>query len=222
MKKLQTTFPRTLTCPLTAMFPPTMSTFPTFPETTIILDTLAYEPMTLPRTSRDWTPEAMIPDSWEPLPMKKGVTMLPRTLTCPLAAMLPPTRSTLPTFPMAAKMFVTLAYEPMTFPRTSMFAVVGSVKLAIPDSWEPLPMKKGATTLPRVFNCPLAAMLPPARSTLPTFPEDAVMFVTLAYAPITLPRTSRFATKGSDVSRPVSWEPLPRKKFPTTLPRTLT
>ena len=70
-------------------------------------------------------------------------------------------------------MSVTLAYAPMTLPLMSRFAVAGSVKLAIPVSWEPLPMKKGATTLPRTLTCPLAAMLPPTRSTLPTFPEAA-------------------------------------------------
>ena len=100
-------------------------------------------------------------------------------------------------------MFVTLAYAPMTFPRMSIFATAGS-DVSRPVSWEPLPKKKGATMLPRALTCPLAAMLPPARSTLPTFPEDAMMFVTLAYAPITFPRMSIFATAGSDVNRPDS------------------
>ena len=82
--------------------------------------------------------------------MKKGATTLPRALTCPLTAMLPP--ANVPTFPEAAMMFVTLAYAPMTFPRMSRFATAGSDVDARPVSWEPLPMKKGATMLPRAFT----------------------------------------------------------------------
>ena len=150
--------------------------------------------------------------------MKKGATTLPRTFICPLTATLPPRNRVFPTFPWTAMIFATLAYDPMIFPRTSIFAIAGSDDAVNPVNREPLPIKKGATTLPRAFICPLAAMLPPARSTFPIFPETPRMDVMFAYVPMMFPRTSRFADVGSVDVTPVSWDPLPIKNGATTFP----
>ena len=89
-------------------------------------------------------------------------------------------------------MFPTLAYDPITFPRMSMFATDGRVDVT-PVSWEPLPKKYEAVTLPSA-----------AKRTFAILPADAMMFETLAYDPITFPRMSMFATDGRVDVTPVS------------------
>ena len=112
-------------------------------------------------------------------PIRNGATILPSVLICPLTATFPPRNLVFPTFPSTAMMFATLANDPITLPRMSRFAVSGSVAVT-PVSCDPFPMKKGATTLPKEFICPLTATLPPRNLVFPTLPCTAIAFATFA------------------------------------------
>ena len=107
-----------------------------------------------------------------------------------------------------------------------MLALPGSTYCAMPVNCEPFPTKKGATTLPRAFTCPLTATFPPAKRVFPTFPVVPISVVTFAKVPITFPVMSILAADGSDEETPDSKAPFPRKytadTFPVavTLPRT--
>ena len=181
MKNGATTLPRTFIWPLTATLPPRNLVFPTLPCTAMIFATFAKTPIRLPVMSMLAVPGSVdvTPVSCDPFPTKKGATTLPRTLICPLTATLPPRNLVFPTFPCTAMMFATLAKTPIRLPVMSILAVPGSVDVT-PVSCEPLPMKNGATTLPRTFIWPLTATLPPRNLVFPTLPCTAMMFDTLA------------------------------------------
>ncbi|ABT13710.1 hypothetical protein MT325_m156L [Paramecium bursaria chlorella virus MT325] len=144
-----------------AMLPPTFE---------IIFETLAYDPMMLPRTSvvEIAAGVEVIPVSPLPSPTKNPAFMYAPVVMFPsivkrTLAMLPPT---------FAIMLETLAYDPIMFPLLS-------------------PIMKDDTTLPRTFICPLTATLPPRNLTLPMLPPTfAIIFETLAYDPMMFPLLS--------------------------------
>ncbi|ABT13709.1 hypothetical protein MT325_m155L [Paramecium bursaria chlorella virus MT325] len=210
--KDDTTLPRTFICPLTATLPPRNLTLPMLPPTfEIMLETLAYDPMMFPLLS----------------PIMKDDTTLPRTFICPLTATLPPRNTTLPILPPTfAIMLETLAYDPMMLPRTSVVEIAAGVEV-MPVSPLPSPTKNPAFMYAPVVMFPsivkrTLAMLPP------TF---AIIFETLAYDPMMLPRTSVVEIAAGVEVMPVSPLPSPTKNpafmyapvvtFPSIVKRTL-
>ncbi|ABT15443.1 hypothetical protein FR483_n158L [Paramecium bursaria Chlorella virus FR483] len=195
--KDDTTLPRTLICPLTATLPPRNTTLAMLPPTfEIMLETFAYDPMILPRTSVveiagrvEVTPVSPLPSPTKnPALMYADVVTFPSVVKRTLA-ILPPTFEI---------MLETFAYDPMMLPRTSVEAIAGRVDV-IPVSPLPSPTKNPALMYADVVTFPsiakrTLAMLPP------TF---AIMLETFAYDPTMLPLLS------------------PIMKDDTTLPRTL-
>ncbi|ABT15441.1 hypothetical protein FR483_n156L [Paramecium bursaria Chlorella virus FR483] len=223
--KDDTTLPRTLICPLAATLPPRNTTLPMLPPTfEIMLETLAYEPMMFPRTSVEAIAGRVdvIPVSPLPSPTKNPALTYADVVTFPSTvkrtlAMLPPT---------FAIMLDTLAYDPMMLPRTSMDAIAAGVEV-MPVSPLPSPTKNPAFMYADVVTFPSTvkrtlAMLPP------TF---AIIFETLAYDPMMLPRTSMEAIAAGVEVIPVSPLPSPTKNpaltyadvvtFPSIVKRTL-
>ncbi|ABT13707.1 hypothetical protein MT325_m153L [Paramecium bursaria chlorella virus MT325] len=159
-----------------AMLPPTFA---------IMLDTLAYDPMILPRTSMEAIAAGVEVMPVSPLPsptknpafMYAPVVMFPSIVKRTLA-MLPPT---------FAIIFETLAYDPMMFPLLS-------------------PIMKDDTTLPRTLICPLTATLPPRNTTLAMLPPTfEIMLETLAYDPMMLPLLSPIMKDDTTLPRTLIW-----------------